>query len=150
MYNGSTKKPTDGKLKVTLKSGATIKLITTAEGEDNISAKVYLPGSKKTPHQIEVNESFSFDVEVAENGAVYYSFVADKDGTVRVTSESEYAYITINGNKDKKSVKNGDTVVMCFSSQKTSGSVTEHPAVTISAELTFAQTTADYNVTVLL
>ncbi|MBE6664082.1 MAG: carboxypeptidase regulatory-like domain-containing protein [Ruminococcaceae bacterium] len=148
-YNGVEKERVDGVVKFELKAGAKIKILTTLENDfDTITGKVYLPGSKKTPHEIdatEIGEGFSFDVKVLENKALYYSFVADKDGTVKINSDTENAYILVNGNPNKKSVKAGDRVVICFTATDE-----EHPDLIIKANMTFAQTQADYKVDVLL
>ncbi len=153
IYNGLPKNPIDGKIKVDLKSGAAVKLSTTAEAGETITGKVYLPGSQKTPYEINesaIGEGYKLTADVVENGAVYYSFVASKDGTVRVSNTTENAYITINGNPNKKSVKAGDTVVICLATQKGAEGNIERPAASIEATLTFAKTNANYNVTVIL
>ena len=142
----------NGVIRVALnsKNGGKFKLSTSDEAGEKITGIVYRPGSKETPFKIDATESYVFDIKVPENKEVYYSFVADKDGTVRIESTTEYAYILINGNPNKKSVKAGETVLICFASKNDSSVDVEYPEIVISATMTFAQTKADYNVNVLL
>ena len=148
LYNGKTVNPVDGKLTVELKSGAKIKISTSNEGGEQISGKVYRPGSKATPYEIEASAEQSLKVSLA-NGTVYYSFVADKNGTVRASTETDYAYVLINGNPFKKSVNAGETVVFCFTTKDENGDLVAD-VTEIDAKISFAETKADYKVEVLL
>ena len=147
-YGGQTKKPQDGKISFELKeTGISAFRIDSKSANDIlVEGSIYILGSLGTPYQIEVEESYTFDVLVELNGRVYYSFVASKDGTIRIETETENAVISINGNRFKKSVKAGDTVLICFFTEKLSGDTVTSPEANIEAELTFKETKADYKV----
>lgn len=130
--------------------GSLLKITTNkAEGTDSIKGVIYEPGTEKTPYVLDISDAISngMTVSVDENGRVYYSFVADKDGTITATTETEYAVISINGNPFKKSVKEGDTVLICFYTAQEVGDNIEHPAAEITASFTYALVQADYKVT---
>lgn len=136
-------------LMVSTDGGAVVRISTElTEGSDNITGRIYEPGSEKTPYELDVNEMLAngMVVEVAENGRVYYTFVATKDGTITATTETENAVIAINGNIGKKSVKEGDTVVICFYTEKQVGDNIEHPSATIGATFTYELVQANYKV----
>lgn len=141
------------RIELNSKDGGKFKLSTTSEDGEKIVGEIYRPGSFETPYEIDVNEigdGFEFNINLPANKEIYYSFVADKDGTVRIESTTEYAYILINGNPNKKSVKAGETVLICFASRDDDGVNIERPAIDIVAEMTFAKTYADYSVNVIL
>lgn len=149
-YGGQTKKPQDGKISFELKETgiSAFRIDSKTENDILVEGSIYLLGSQETPIQIEVEDSYTFDEVVVEaNGKVYYSFVAGKNGTIRIETEAENAVISINGNRFKKSVKEGDTVLICFFTEKVSGDTVTSPEATILAELTFQETKADYKVT---
>ena len=151
LYGGKTNKPTDGVIKLELKEEGEAAFRITSKASELISVEgeIFKLGSEETPNPISVDSSYTFTgVSVDANGRVYYSFVAGKDGTVRVTTDTDYAVISINGNEGKKSVKAGDTVVICFYTRKQVGDTLSAPAATIDADLSFEQTNADYTVTV--
>ena len=151
LYGGKTNKPQDGKITLQLKEEgeAAFRIKSTADVTTSLTGEIYKLGSLETPNKITVDSQYTFTgVTVEENGRVYYTFVADKDGTIRIATETDYAVVTINGNPFKKSVKAGDTVVICFYTQKEVGDTLSAPAATIDAELEFAQTKADYDVSV--
>ena len=151
LYGGKTNKPQNGKITLQLKEDgeAAFRIKSTASATVSLTGEIYKLGSLETPNKITVDSQYTFTgVTVEENGRVYYTFVADKDGTIRIATETDYAVVTINGNPFKKSVKAGDTVVICFYTQKEVGDTLSAPAATIDAELEFAQTKADYDVSV--
>ena len=151
LYGGKTNKPNDGVIKLELKEEgeASFRITSKAAEAITVAGEIYKLGSLETPNPIAVDSTYIFtDVSVDANGRVYYSFVAGKDGTVRVETETDYAVITINGNVGKKSVKAGDTVVICFYTYKQVGDTVSAPAAEIDAELSFEKTYADYTVTV--
>ena len=104
-YGGQTKKAqADGRIIFQLKETgiAAFRVDSKVEESVVVPGVIYLLGSQETPYQIEVEDSYTFDEVVVEvNGKVYYSFVATKNGTVRIETETENAYITINGNPFK-------------------------------------------------
>ena len=149
-YGGQTKKPQDGKISFELKETgiSAFRIDSKTENDILVEGSIYLLGSQETPIQIEVEDSYTFNEVVVEaNGKVYYSFVAGKNGTIRIETEAENAVISINGNRFKKSVKEGDTVLICFFTEKVSGDTVTSPEATILAELSFQETKADYKVT---
>ena len=153
-YGGQTKKAqADGRIIFQLKETgiAAFRVDSKVEESVVVPGVIYLLGSQETPYQIEVEDSYTFDEVVVEaNGKVYYSFVATKNGTVRIETETENAYITINGNPFKKSVKEGDVVIICFFTKKVSGNETTAPAANIVATLELKETTANYTVTAII
>ncbi len=122
------------------------------EGSDNITGKIYEPGSEKTPFELDIDNAITngMTVMVAENGKVYYTFVASQKGTITATTETENAVITINGNPFKKSVNEGDTVVICFYTEAWEGDDVIHPEAEIEATFTYELVKASYKVTTIV
>lgn len=151
LYGGKTYKPQDGKIEFILKeaSEASFRIKCTAGEETQITGEIYKLGSIKTPDEIEVDSEYTFtDVKIGEGEKYYYSFVASKDGTVKVTTDTENAVITINGARFKKSVEAGELVIICFFTEQLSGDTVTSPAADISASLTFGESNAEYTATV--
>ena len=150
-YNGVKRKPQDGVILFELKEKgeAVFRIDVKTESEVNITGEIYKLGSLKTPEEIEVDEGYTFEgVKLGEGERYYYSFVADKNGTVKVTTDTENAVISINGVRFKKSVEAGDVVVICFFTEKLSGESVTNPEAEISASLTFGESKAEYSATV--
>ncbi len=151
LYGGKTYKAEDGKVTFILKDAgeSTFRIKCTASTQTQITGEIYKLGSSETPEKIEVDSSYSFDgIKIGEGEKYYYSFVAAKDGTVKVTTDTENAVITINGNRFKKSVLAGETVVICFFTEVVSGENVSNPEAQISASLTFGESNAEYSATV--
>ena len=151
LYGGKTNKPSNGTILLNLKEEgeAAFRIKSTASEQVNVNGEIYKLGSAETPIEILVDSAYEFEgVVVEENGRVYYSFIAQKDGTIRITTDTENAVVSINGNIGKKSVQKDDLVVICFYTFKQVGDSISAPAATIDAELEFALTQADYEVTV--
>ena len=151
LYGGKTYKPTNGTVSIVLKETdeASFRIKSTSSEETQITGKIFKLGSYATPEEILVESEYTFEgVNVLEGEKYYYSFVADRDGTIKVTTDTENAVITINGAKFKKSVKAGDKVVICFFTEKVSGESVSNPAAEISASLTFGKSNANYSATV--
>ena len=150
-YNGVKRKPQDGVILFELKEKgeAVFRIDVKSESEVNVTGEIYKLGSLKTPEEIEVDEGYTFEgVKLGEGERYYYSFVADKNGTVKVTTDTENAVISINGVRFKKSVEAGDVVVICFFTEKLSGESVTNPEAEISASLTFGESKAEYSATV--
>lgn len=133
--------------------GSLLKVTTNkSDGTDTISGMVYVPGSQKTPYELDIDDAISngMTVSVGENGRVYYSFIAGKNGTIVATTETENAVISINGNPFKKSVKEGDVVVICFYTEYDNGTTIERPAAEITASFTYELVNASYTVTTIV
>jgi hypothetical protein len=151
LYGGKTHKAENGKVEFILKeTGEAAFRIKCTEGEDTqITGKIYKRGSIKTPEEIEVESEYTFkDVNIGEGEKYYFSFVASTSGTVKVTTDTENAVISINGVRFKKSVEAGDLVVICFFTEKISGDSVLSPEAQISASLTFGESSAQYSATV--
>lgn len=142
----------DGKIMFTLseEGEAVFRVKSTASEAINVTGEIYKLGSLETPIEISVGTSHVFDLKLGEGEKLYYSFVAAEDGTIRVETENEYAVVSINGNRFKKSVKAGEKVVICFFTEKQSGELISSPAATFVATLSLAKTNADYKVSVNL
>lgn len=150
-YNGVKRKPQNGVILFELKEKgeAVFRIDVKSESEVNVTGEIYKLGSLKTPEEIEVDEGYTFEgVKLGEGERYYYSFVADKNGTVKVTTDTENAVISINGVRFKKSVEAGDVVVICFFTEKLSGESVTNPEAEISASLTFGESKAEYSATV--
>lgn len=150
-YNGVKRKPQDGVILFELKEKgeAVFRIDVKSESEVNVTGEIYKLGSLKTPEEIEVDEGYTFEgVKLGEGERYYYSFVADKNGTVKVTTDTENAVISINGVRFKKSVEAGDLVVICFFTAKISGDSVLSPEAQISASLTFGESKEQYSATV--
>ena len=150
-YNGVKRKPQNGLILFELKEKgeAVFRIDVKSESEVNVTGEIYKLGSLKTPEEIEVDEGYTFEgVKLGEGERYYYSFVADKNGTVKVTTDTENAVISINGVRFKKSVEAGDVVVICFFTEKLSGESVTNPEAEISASLTFGESKAEYSATV--
>lgn len=150
-YNGVKRKPQNGVILFELKEKgeAVFRIDVKSESEVNVTGEIYKLGSLKTPEEIEVDEGYTFEgVKLGEGERYYYSFVADKAGTVKVTTDTENAVISINGVRFKKSVEAGDVVVICFFTEKLSGESVTNPEAEISASLTFGESKAEYSATV--
>ena len=150
-YNGVKRKPQNGVILFELKEKgeAVFRIDVKSESEVNVTGEIYKLGSLKTPEEIEVDEGYTFEgVKLGEGERYYYSFVADKNGTVKVTTDTENAVISINGVRFKKSVEAGDVVVICFFTEKLSGESVTNPEAEISASLTFDESKAEYSATV--
>ena len=150
-YNGVKRKPQDGVILFELKEKgeAVFRIDVKSESEVNVTGEIYKLGSLKTPEEIEVDEDYTFEgVKLGEGERYYYSFVADRNGTVKVTTDTENAVISINGVRFKKSVEAGDVVVICFFTEKLSGESVTNPEAEISALLTFGESKAEYSATV--
>ena len=151
LYGGKTYKASNGVVSFILKEAgeAAFRLKCTASLETQITGEIYKLGSLKTPERIEVDSDYTFTgVKIGEGERYYYSFVASKDGTVKVTTSTENAVISINGNRFKKSVLAGETVVICFFTEKVAGETVSSPAAEISASLTFGESNAEYSATI--
>lgn len=148
--------PSNGVIDVDLLAtdgGALLKVTTSkTEGTDTVKGVVYEPGSLKTPYELDINEAKNgMTVSVSENGRVYYTFVATIDGTITATTETENAVVSINGNPFKKSVKAGDTVVICFYTEFDNGTTVEHPEAEIEASFDYRLIEdASYKVTTIV
>lgn len=150
-YNGVKRKPQNGVILFELKEKgeAVFRIDVKSESKVNVTGEIYKLGSLKTPEEIEVDEGYTFEsVKLGEGERYYYSFVADKNGTVKVTTDTENAVISINGVRFKKSVEAGDVVVICFFTEKLSGESVTNPEAEISASLTFGESKAEYSATV--
>ncbi|MBO5379357.1 MAG: carboxypeptidase regulatory-like domain-containing protein [Clostridia bacterium] len=150
-YNGVKRKPQNGVILFELKEKgeAVFRIDVKSESEVNVTGEIYKLGSLKTPEEIEVDKDYTFEgVKLGEGERYYYSFVADKAGTVKVTTDTENAVISINGVRFKKSVEAGDVVVICFFTEKLSGESVTNPEAEISASLTFGESKAEYSATV--
>ena len=146
--------PENGALKVTLSpsvdGNATVRISTSTENDSDVFVgSIYEPGSQKTPYELDFDNALleGMTVDVDENGRIYYTFVASKNGTITATTETENAVISINGNPFKKSVKEGDIVVICFYTELEVGDTKEHPAAEITASFEYELVNATYSVT---
>lgn len=151
LYGGKTHKAENGKVEFILKETgeAAFRIKCTASEETQIIGEIYKLGSLKTPEEIEVVNDYTFDgVNIGEGEKYYFSFVASTSGTVKVTTDTENAVISINGVRFKKSVEAGDLVVICFYTEKVAGETVTNPAAEISASLTFGESKAEYSATV--
>lgn len=127
---------------------ATFRVTSKATEKIDVTGSIYKLGSLETPIEIEVEESYIFDIELGAGEKIYYSFTAPITGTIRVETETDFAVVSINGNRFKKSVNEGDEVIICFFTEKQNGDSLESPGATIEASLEIAQTKADYTVNV--
>ena len=134
--------------------GSLLKLTNTkADTDISFDGMIYEPGSIKSPYELDIDDAVvsGLTVKVGENGRIYYSFVATIDGTITATTETENAVISINGNPFKKSVKAGDTVVICFYTEFDNGTTVEHPEAEIEASFDYRLIeNASYKVTTIV